>query len=41
MPEELEHVALLAITTLGWARAMKGLNWIRDITRDKGGELPR
>jgi 4-carboxymuconolactone decarboxylase len=30
---ELEHVALLAITTLGWSRAMKGLNWIRDITR--------
>jgi alkylhydroperoxidase/carboxymuconolactone decarboxylase family protein YurZ len=32
-PEELEHVALLAITTLGWSRAMKGLNWVRDITR--------
>jgi alkylhydroperoxidase/carboxymuconolactone decarboxylase family protein YurZ len=31
--EALEHVALLAITTLGWSRAMKGLNWIRDITR--------
>lgn len=31
--EELEHVALLAITTLGWPRAIKGLSWVRDITR--------
>src|ERR1700731_3363698 len=23
-PEELEHVTVLAITTLGWSRAMKG-----------------
>ena len=28
---ELEHVALLAITTLGWPQAMRGLSWIRDI----------
>ena len=34
-PGELEHVALLAITTLGFARAMAGLAWIRDVTRDK------
>jgi alkylhydroperoxidase/carboxymuconolactone decarboxylase family protein YurZ len=40
-PEELEHVALLAITTLGWSRAMKGLNWVRDITRDKLRDLSR
>jgi 4-carboxymuconolactone decarboxylase len=33
---ELEHVALLAVTTLGWSRAMKGLNWVRDITRANG-----
>jgi hypothetical protein len=26
-------VALLAITTLGFARAMAGLAWIRDVTR--------
>jgi len=32
-PEEIEHVALLAITTLGLARAMAGLTWIRDVTR--------
>jgi alkylhydroperoxidase/carboxymuconolactone decarboxylase family protein YurZ len=31
--EELEHVALLAITTIGWSHAIKGLSWIRDITR--------
>lgn len=28
---ELEHVALLAITTLGFPRAMTGLAWIRDV----------
>jgi alkylhydroperoxidase/carboxymuconolactone decarboxylase family protein YurZ len=30
---ELEHVALLAITTLGWPQAIKGLTWVCDITR--------
>jgi len=30
---ELEHVALLAITTMGWPRAMRALSWIRDLTR--------
>jgi len=30
---ELEHVAFLAITTLGWPQAVKGLTWIRDITK--------
>ena len=28
---ELEHVALLAVTTLGWPQAMRGLSWIRDM----------
>ena len=31
--DELDHVALLAVTTLGWPKAMKGLSWVRDITR--------
>ncbi len=30
---ELEHVAILAITTLGFPRAMTGLAWVRDVTR--------
>lgn len=30
--DELWHVALLAITTLGFPRAMTGLAWIRDVT---------
>ena len=30
----LEHVALLVITTLGWSCAMKGLNWIGDVSRE-------
>lgn len=34
--DQLEHVALLAITTLGFPQAMKGLSWVRDITRKKG-----
>jgi alkylhydroperoxidase/carboxymuconolactone decarboxylase family protein YurZ len=32
-PEELDHVAVLAITTVGWSQAIKGLTWVRDITR--------
>jgi|SRR5581483_6217461 alkylhydroperoxidase/carboxymuconolactone decarboxylase family protein YurZ len=31
---ELEHVALLAITTLGWPQAIKGSTWVRDVTRN-------
>jgi alkylhydroperoxidase/carboxymuconolactone decarboxylase family protein YurZ len=30
-PEELRHVALLAIPTLGLPQAVKGLTWIEDI----------
>ena len=37
--EELEHVAYLAITTLGWPRAIRGLTWVRDVTR--GGSSRR
>ncbi len=29
-PGELRHVALLAITTLGWPSAMAALSWIED-----------
>ena len=31
--EELDHVALLAVTTMGWPKAMKGLSWVRDVTQ--------
>lgn len=31
--EELEQVAYLAITTLGWPQAIRALTWIRDETR--------
>ena len=37
--DELEHVAFLAITTLGWPQAVRGLTWIRDVTR--GGSSRR
>jgi len=36
-PEELDHVAYLAITTLGWPQAIRGLSWVRDVTRKKRG----
>jgi alkylhydroperoxidase/carboxymuconolactone decarboxylase family protein YurZ len=36
-PEDLRHVALLAIPTLGLPQAAKGLSWIEDIT---GPEVP-
>lgn len=29
----LEHVAFLAITTLGWPQAIRGLTWVRDVTK--------
>ncbi len=34
--QQLEHVALLAITTLGFPRAMIGLAWVRDVTKGGG-----
>ncbi len=33
--EELQHVAFLAITTLGWPHAIRALTWIEDYTRPK------
>ncbi len=30
---ELEHVAYLAVTTLGWPHAIRGLTWVQDVTR--------
>jgi alkylhydroperoxidase/carboxymuconolactone decarboxylase family protein YurZ len=38
--DELEHVAFLAITTLGWPQAVRGLTWVRDVTR-KDRKKPR
>lgn len=31
-PEELKHVALLAIPTIGFPRAIAALSWIEDVT---------
>ncbi|MGQ0589981.1 MAG: carboxymuconolactone decarboxylase family protein [Sphingosinicella sp.] len=36
--EELEHVAFLAVTTLGWPQAIRGLTWVKDVTRATGRE---
>jgi alkylhydroperoxidase/carboxymuconolactone decarboxylase family protein YurZ len=35
--EELHHVAYLAVTTLGWPHAIRGLTWVQDCTRPSGG----
>ena len=32
-PEAMDQVAFLAITTLGWPQAIRGLTWVRDVTR--------
>ncbi|GEJ58101.1 carboxymuconolactone decarboxylase family protein [Anaeromyxobacter diazotrophicus] len=34
--EDAEHVALLAITTLGWPRALAAMSWVHDAL--DGGE---
>jgi alkylhydroperoxidase/carboxymuconolactone decarboxylase family protein YurZ len=33
--DELDHVAFLAITTLGWPQAIRGLSWMRDVTKGR------
>lgn len=33
--DEIEHIAFLAITTLGWPQAIRALTWIRDVTRGR------
>lgn len=33
--EELHHVALLAIQTIGFPRAMAGMSWIDDVLKGK------
>ncbi|GAC1452743.1 MAG: hypothetical protein PVSMB6_05590 [Steroidobacteraceae bacterium] len=40
-PEELEHVAVLAITAVGWSQAIKGLTWVRDVTHARAGAPAR
>lgn len=36
-PAELEHVALLAVTTLGWPQAIRGMTCITDVTSASSG----
>lgn len=33
--EEMRHLAVLGITTLGFPAAMRGLSWINDATKSK------
>jgi alkylhydroperoxidase/carboxymuconolactone decarboxylase family protein YurZ len=34
-PDEMRHVAILAITTIGWPSAMARLSWIEDILSER------
>jgi len=34
-PQELFHVAILAITTIGWPPAYAALTWIRDVIEEQ------
>jgi alkylhydroperoxidase/carboxymuconolactone decarboxylase family protein YurZ len=34
--EQLRHVAILSITTIGWPSAMAALSWIDDVIEDAG-----
>ena len=36
-PAELLHVAILAITTIGWPRAYAAMTWIRDVLDGRRG----
>ena len=40
-PEALKQVALLAIPTLGFPRAVAALTWIEDVTEGKPARAPR
>lgn len=40
-PQELDHVALLGITTMGWSQAIKGLTWVRDVTQAQPASAAR
>ena len=39
--EELQHVALLAITTVGWPAAFAAMTWIEDAAARPGGPPAR
>jgi alkylhydroperoxidase/carboxymuconolactone decarboxylase family protein YurZ len=34
-PEELQHVGILAIATIGWPAAFAAISWIRDLVDDR------
>jgi 4-carboxymuconolactone decarboxylase len=39
--EEMRHVALLAITTIGWPSAIARLSWIEDIVSKRSQATER
>ncbi len=40
-PEEIRHVALMAVTTLGFPTAMAALTWIEDVVSKRRGRSKR
>ena len=37
-PEELQQVAMLAVTSIGWSSSMAALAWIQDVTDSRRGD---
>lgn len=31
-PDQLKHIAILAVPTLGWPQAVRAMTWIEDVT---------
>jgi alkylhydroperoxidase/carboxymuconolactone decarboxylase family protein YurZ len=36
--EEIEHVVVLAVTTIGWPATVRGWTWVQDVLADEGDE---
>jgi hypothetical protein len=39
--DQMRHVALLAVTTIGWPSAIARLSWIEDIVTERGEATKR
>jgi alkylhydroperoxidase/carboxymuconolactone decarboxylase family protein YurZ len=39
--EEMQHVALLAITTVGWPSAVAAFSWLEEVFESSGDAQPR
>ena len=37
-PEEIEHVVVLAVTTIGWPATVRGWTWVQDVLAEDGDD---